>query len=106
MGSEEGPEEVSVIPVEVTVRMLVLDDKEPSEFGVCRMCWESLFVSGSTGVGLAVVLPADVAGLINLWFKLRVLLLCRFTLGELGSVNVTSPKSRKRRREKELVNAT
>lgn len=38
VGSEEGPEEASVIPVEVTVRMLVLDDKEPSELGVCRMC--------------------------------------------------------------------
>lgn len=99
MGSEEGPEEVSLIPVELTIRTLVLSDKELSELGVCRTCWESLFVSGSTGVGLAVVLP-DVAGLINLWFKLRALLLCRFTLGELGSVNVTSPKSRKRRREK------
>lgn len=109
------PEEASVTAVEVTPELqdvpeesvtgavtLALDEIEATEFSIGLVCTWSLF--SNTGDELAVVVT-DVGGVISLAFRL-MLLLWRFTLGELGSVNVTSPKSRKRMREKKLVNAT
>lgn len=54
---------------------------------------------GGGGGQLAVM--EVVGAVISRGLRLRLLLLLkRFTLGELGCVNVTSPKSKKRKREK------
>ena len=53
------------------------------------------------GRGGGQLIVMEVAGgVIRRALKLMLLLLRRFILGELGCVNVTSPKSRKRKREK------
>lgn len=108
------PEEASVTVVEVIpevqdvpeesvtgAAILAQDEVEVTEFSIGLECTWSLFTN--TGDELAVEVT-DVGGVTSL--ALRLLLLLRFTLGESGRVNVTSPKSRKRMREKKLVNVT
>lgn len=51
--------------------------------------------------GGQLIVMEEAGGVISRALRLMMLLLLgRFTLGELGCVNVTSPKSRKRKREK------